>query len=82
MDVVASPDTRWSDVLSTSNTEMGHQAPGPLWHAHRVSRGTPSELSMCTLFRFEGPFSSWEPPPGARCRRCEAEIDSFGRPAS
>ena len=81
MDVVASPDTRWSDVLSTPST-ASDEAPGPLWHAHRVSSGKPSPLSMCTLFRFDGPFSPWDPPPGARCRRCEAEIDSVVNPAT
>jgi len=72
VEFVAAPDKRWSDALSVPARE--EQA---LWHAHLVTDGVPSDLSMCSLFRLAGKIAPWEPAPGVRCRRCEAEIDNL-----
>jgi hypothetical protein len=74
MDIVASPDTRWSEVLFQPTPDV---SPGPLFHAHQVIDGEPLEQSMCDLYRSEGPFVPWEPSPGFRCRRCEVAIDKL-----
>jgi hypothetical protein len=70
MGYLASPDTRWSNTLS-------EPAKLALWHAHRVTDGVPSELSMCMLFQSECAVTPWEPAPGIRCRRCQAAIESL-----
>jgi hypothetical protein len=74
MDFLASPDTRWSEVLFQSSPDV---TPGPLFHAHQVVNNEPLEQSMCDLYRSEGPFVPWEPSLGFRCRRCEAAIDKL-----
>ena len=74
MDFLASPDTRWSEVLFQPTADS---TPSPLYHAHRVVDGAPLAPSMCTLYVSKGPFVPWEPSPGVRCRRCQTAIDKL-----
>lgn len=74
MDFLASPDTRWGEVLFQPTPDA---QPLPLYHAHRVVGDEPSSLSVCTMYKSEGPFVPWEPNPGVRCKRCESAIDKL-----